>query len=377
MVNIDFIKKESRSNALIIVNKNRKIKNEQPLTLKYYDDAVILPFRDKSQQLGGVVTSEGVFVDDSGLYEERSVGIYEYDSNDVTCDSRTVMYIGMFFPQWGHALTDDIKKLWWNNTRSIQFDAIVYTAEWDGKVPSHVKTILKKLGIDIDKCERITRVTRFAKVIDPDNSFVHHDGEKYYTEEYWGTIQRIKNNVCCHSLFPPKLYFTRSRFKQGWLRDNGEESIEKVFKKLGYAIISPEKLSVDEQIAALMGCTHFATTEGSIAHGSVFCNKEAKVTLIRKVNYVNPWQLPINNMIGFEVTYVDAHNSVCSNKIHPMIGPFYMCVTPELERYIGHRIFHLPLWLRPSWYRYRYQLQEKWWYKKGKRVKEKISSWYQ
>lgn len=373
MVSLEYINKDERDNVRSTVDKKRKMREGQPLKFKRYANAIILPYKDPTRQLGGIVTSEGEFVDDSGHFEERSVGIYEFDCNNAICDTRTVIYIGMLISLWGHAITDDIKKLWWINTRSVQYDAIVYIADWETKIPSHIKIIFSKLGIDIDKCEQITYVTRFSNVIVPENSFIHHHKEKYYTDEYSNTILQIKNNIKCDKTFPAKLYFTRSRLQQDWLRDYGERSIERVFKKMGFTIISPELLSIDEQIKALSLCKHFATTEGSIAHSSVFCSKNAKITLIRKVNVINQWQLPINDMIGFDVTYVDAHYSVCSNKIHPMIGPFYLCITRELERYVGHRILHFPLWFRPSWYRYRYQLQNKWWYRKGVRVWERLT----
>lgn len=343
-----------------IVTKKRKL-NGTP-DCNTFNNAVVLPFRDQNQALGGVITEDGKFMDYTSLYEERSVGPYVYEASEVLYEEKTVIYLGLLLSVYGHAITDNLKKIWVFQNKDIVYDEIVYIANWaKGSVPSYIIRLFNLAGLDITKCKQISTVTKFKNVIVPSNSFVHHNGEKYYFEIFNDVIHTIQKNISCKQSFGEKLYFTRTGIKQSWRRDWGEKSIERVFHSLGYQIIRPETLSIDQQISAILNCTHFASTEGSVAHNSIFCKPGTKVILIKKCDIFNPWQLAINDMSELDVTYVDAHKSVQTNRQFPMVGPFYMCITKELEMFAGRKYLHLPLWLSPSWYMYKYQIENKKW----------------
>lgn len=329
------------------------------LTIERYENALILPFNNHQTQLGGVVSCEEEFIDNSGLYEERTVGFYKVNEDDIIEDNSVVLYLGMLLKIYGHAITDNLKKIWAIRDCEYKYDRIYYIADWETEdMPAYVSRIFQLAGVDLSKMKKIEKPTRCKEVLIPDNSFVHHLGEKYFHKKFCDTIDIIKSRIECFSSYPDKIFFTRSGIKQQWHRDWNESKLDKIFSSLGYTIISPEKMTVDEQISALVNCSHFAATEGSVAHNSVFCKPGTKVTLIRKVDLFNAWQLAINEIADLDVSYVDAHNSVRTNEKFPMIGPFYVCITKELERYVGRYILHLPLILRPSWYMYKYRLDE-------------------
>ena len=369
--NISFLKEDQQQLAESLL-KESKLMDRQAEISEYFN-ATVLPFRNPDYTfLGGVVSSSGEFLQQSGLYEERKFGIYDYSEEDVIYDESTVLYIGYLLSIYGHLITDDIKKCWALLINKIHYDKIIYVAEWqEDSPPKHVQELFSILGIDLSKCHCVTRVTRFKKILLPDNSFIHHDGKKYYTKEYSETIQYIKSQVSnsiALSNFANKIYFSRTALKQTWHRDIGEEQLEAVFKKDGYSIVHPERHSIKDQINMLCHCEYFAATEGSVAHNAIWCRPGTKVTLLRKANCINTWQLVINESACLDVSYVDAHNSVRTNSQFPMNGPFFMCITPELERYFDTRLLHIPLWMRPSWYVYRYQLQETRLYKKINRI---------
>ena len=119
---------------------------------------------------------------------------------------------------------------------------------------------------------------------------------------------------------------------------------------MGYAIFCPEKLTLDEQLLLLKNCREFVAAEGSIAHNSIFCQPGTRITILRKADYVNNYQLAINEMRSLDVTYVDIHHSVPPYPKSITIGPFYLCVTQNLERFVGRRIPHLPYWMLPSYW---------------------------
>lgn len=373
---VSYLKEDQQDSADSLLKEPKFL--EKRLVVSEYTNATVLPFSNPDYKcLGGIVTSSGDFLQQSGLHEERHFGIYDYSEENVVFDNSTVLYLGYLLSVYGHLITDDIKKCWALFVKGIQYDKIIYIADWqEGSTPRHVQELFDIIGIDQSKCCCINTLTRYKKILLPDNSFIHHDGKKYFTKEYTETITYIKNLVINDNTLPKlgeRIYFSRTKLKQSWRREVGESQIETVFRKQGFSIVYPENYSLREQISIVHNCNCFASTEGSIAHNSIWCQPETSVTLIRKVNCINVWQMVINESSNLNVTYVDAHNSIRTNQQFPLVGPFYMCITPEFERYIGRKRLILPLWLRPSWYIYKYQLQESRLYQKINRMFQKLS----
>lgn len=343
-----------------------------------YEDAFVLPSKDlwvDGKCHGGVVTRENQFVESSAWHEGKRCDKYDFSHEEATPVSSTVIYLGFFNSVWGHALTDNIKKLWFLFTEeykqlSEQGAKIIYITAGNQTLPKYAVRLLELCGVDTTQLHHVTEVTRFSKIVVPDNSFIADNGERFYTKEYRQTIDRIKSNASrCALAKVDKIYFTRTNLKG--IRDFGEKQIENTFRKMGYTIVSPEQYSVDEQIFMLSHCTHFAATEGSVSHGAVFCASGTNVAIVRKVNDVNKYQMAINAVADLNVTYIDAHHSTQASPQSPWVGPFYLCINNNLERYVGHKLFHLPLCLMPSWWHY--NLLNKYIYKKLMHVKNRFN----
>lgn len=365
--NIDYINQKNNSRLEKLVNQSWLL--DKPLGYSIYDHAYIVPADMSNPHFHrGVLTSYGEIVDNSLLFEgfepdwansvELSKAIYR---------NETVIYLGWLEPVWGHILTDCLKKLWFVQTvackdllsKGAKFVAII---PWNSKA---LKTIFDLVEIPIETIENIKELSKFEKVIIPDNSIVaYSDGTRQYTKEYCDIV-RLINSKIPETRSSGKLYFTRASFSHGkfWLRrEYGEHEIESVFRKMGYRIISPEKMPTFDTLTLIRNCESFASTEGSISHNVLFCKPGTDVKIIRKVDYVNTWQLVVNQVSDVNVTYIDAHKSIISSGC---LGPFYMCVTKELQHFVGHNIFHLPHIVRPSF----------WWYLiQNRRITKRILS---
>lgn len=99
-------------------------------------------------------------------------------------------------------------------------------------------------------------------------------------------------------------------------------------------------------------CKYFAATEGSISHNAIFCRPQTNVTIIRRSNLINRHQIAVNEIADLDVTYVDAHKSICLNEASPYSGPFYICLNKNIEQYAGKQFFRLPFWIDPLFYIY-------------------------
>lgn len=341
-----------------------------------YENGYILP--SHYFFCGGVLDQNGKSVQQGCFNERYEAGILP-EKEEIFESDDTVIFLGFLHNVWGHCLMDGIKKLWFLQTAECKTllskgAKLVYITPESKELKSHAVEFLKLAGFDINSAVFINKPTRFKKIIVPDNSLICSqtddvDKEEYfYTKEFVQTYKLIKNNIDSYldntySSFK-KVYLTRTGFKNG-LRDMGESSLEHVFKKEGYTIKSPEKLSFVDQVSLMQNCDTIATTEGSISHNAIFCKPQTKLILLRKSYYINGYQAVINEIADLDVTYIDAHNSIPFYQYTKVGGPFYMCITPELERFIGHKIFHLPLWMRPSW----------WWYcNRNRKIVHRIKS---
>ena len=121
---------------------------------------------------------------------------------------------------------------------------------------------------------------------------------------------------------------------------------------MGYKIVVPEAYSVIEQIQMVQHCTHFASTEGSVSHLSLFCQPGTDVAIVNKARYLNFHQVLINEFADLNVTYIEANHSSRANPEYPWWGPFYLYINRYMEGFVHHPILHLPYWLKFSYWEY-------------------------
>ena len=352
----NYVKNNVRSKLELFEHGDLEIKNS--LGSISAENGIILPWKDTGDNMatGGVFHSDMQFIETSA---NEDAHLYEGAERE-TCISyrdEIVIYIGNFIPVWGHAITDNLKKLWFIKTVEgetlLESGAhLVYIMQFGKRMPQYMKELLAMADIDPNKIviEEITEPTRFKKVIVPDNSIEIHNGLRYYHQSYVEIVNIIANFVDTHysrKMLIEKLYFTRTKLSSN--RDKGEEEIEQVFVNLGYKVIAPEQYSLVDQIGMLRHCSFFATTEGSISHSAIFCKPHTKVIILRKADWVNTYQIMINKAAALDVTYIDVHHSLRNNAVQPWAGPFYLCVTKYLENYVGHKIPHKSLWIRKDW----------------------------
>jgi len=305
--------------------------SDEKLACQILDNATLLPFKYLDDNLigGGVLTQTGEHFSVIDTGEER----YDFSEKEVENKDVVAVYLGLFHPKWGHCITDNIKKLWFLFTpeyEKLKSDNIqlVYTV-FDGfQLNGNFLELLSLLGVDLKLLNPIEKATKFKKLYIPDDSFFQKGRHRYYTEEFKSLLNRIPklDGISKYD----KVYFTRTAFSGA---DYGEKDVEKFFKKLGYKIIAPEKLSFKEQLSVLSNCNTFASTEGSIAHNSLFLKENSTLIVIRKADYINSYQFPINELKNLKVTYIDAHLSIFNHQNQPWIGPFFMYVNDNMQRF--------------------------------------------
>ncbi|MBQ6750231.1 MAG: glycosyltransferase family 61 protein [Bacteroidaceae bacterium] len=344
--NFSYVHKQSCQELQQASNVNRLVKKK--LEVRKYSNAII----NALGEAHALITEEDACHQTQMVEEER----------------KKCVFLGYFVTCWGHILTDGFKKTWFFETEYCQqlisegVEFVYVTTNGRDILPANLE-MLHLAGIDTTFFHRVLKNTRYEEVIVPDDCFWGGIENTCYTIEYSHQLEKLRNSIYRDfNSNIEKVYFTRTQLHDK--REQGEKDVEEVFRKLGYTVCSPEKMSVKEQLSMVSHCKYFAATEGSIAHISVFCQPETAVTIIRKADYINGYQLAINQVANLNVIYLDAHESWNVSAEWPWGGPFYLCVNELLEKYVGHRIPHIPHYLKPSW----------WWYmNKNRKVIHHIS----
>lgn len=261
---------------------------------------------------GGIADSKGEFVKSSSVVDGTGE-IYTLSPAESIChSSETVIYLGLFFPVWGHVLTDNIRRLWFLNSDIFNSEfkncSLVYIP-WTAspiEEQQNFKRLLEILGLDVERLQPINQPTQFDKIILPQESFFPN---KSFTNEYLESIDRIrdfaiKNRTPTSS---KKIYYFYGR------KQFGEERLAEYLKSKGYDVVRPEKLTLDEQLNLMINCESFASTLGSISHNSVFLRDDTECIFIpRFSNAFNAYQQAINQVHPINVSYVDSSMSLFS-----------------------------------------------------------------
>lgn len=338
--NFDYIKSSAKESF----NKNINTQHytNKKLNVICYENAIISP---RSNIYKGGIYIKDEHIEDSMVHnciDSKQYPEVHFQNNYV---DKEVVYIGMFLKVWGHCLTDNLKHLWflqdkkYEQLKNLEFVYVSYSEDFS--FLTNFKLILNKINISDSNLKRITTPTKYKKVFFPEPCFFYNvsQGKREFTEEYKKIIKKISEDIIPDRR-NQKVYFTRTKIKNSG--EIGEKRIEDLFKKNGYQIISPELLSFNEQIAIIKGCNTLACTEGSVAHNCIFMNNSSNLIIIRKADYINGYQMALNEVNQINVTYIDSNKSVLVPKKDKWAGPFFLYVSSYLSDFFNIKVQKFP-----------------------------------
>ena len=297
---------------------NRNYFSDKKLGFEVIEGGTILPHKVNPGKFnwgkGGIVDASGEYVSNTFIVNTNSPAYAP--PQPVRRENKTVIYLGMFYPVWGHVLTGNLYRIWFLNSevfkREFKNCPIVFIS-WRGrrlKRYPNFPRLLELLGVDVDKLQLIDQPTQFDKIILPDES-MYRDGYRKITAEYRETIDLIrdfalKNRTPTSS---KKVYYFYGK------NQTGEERLAEYFKSKGYDIISPEKLSFDEQLNVMINADSFASTLGSCSHNSIFLRDNAETIFIpRAVDTFTSYQPTLDAVHPLNANYIDSTLSVFNER---------------------------------------------------------------
>ncbi len=338
MNNLDYL--YNANDARKVFGKNRHVDKQLGFTV--LEGATVLPHKhlyvngNRTLGLGGLVDRRGEFIKSSFIFRGR--GAAYTPTEDVQQSSATVVYLGIFFPVWGHCLSDNLRRLWFLKSDAFKKyfkDCTPVYISWNNGAErlglerqENFRRLLAALDIDISRLQAVDRPTKFANVILPDESFFADGDERFFTNEYIDTIDRARNFALKNRTpSAEKVYFFYGR------NQVGEERLAQYFSAKGYAIVQPERLTLEAQLNILINAKSFASTLGSCAHNSIFLRDGTDVILIPRSPFKFSWhnQQIFDGIRNANVHYVDSSLSIFNH----IIGPYCFVLSRELKNFFG------------------------------------------
>ena len=256
MTNLDYL--YNKDAALDVFNKNHFM--DKKLHFKIIERGTVLPHKHLyvngqwTWGFGGIVDERNEFVKDS--FVNSGAGEAYTPTEEIIHSPATAVYIGLFYPVWGHAITDNIRRLWFLKTKVFEeyFKncPLVYLP-WGGaynfEQQKNFSRLLEVLEVNVDRVLPIYHPVQFQNIILPDGAFA--DG--LFSNEYRETVDRIRNFALKNQTptSSKKIYYFYGTAQIG------EERLAEYFKSKGYEIFSPEKLTFDEQLNLLINVEKF------------------------------------------------------------------------------------------------------------------------
>lgn len=342
MVNLDYLYNPEPVRKFF----NTNLFSDRKLGFQIIENGMILPHKDVyvggrwTWGKGGIVDSEGNYLKNSHVHYGIG-GAYTPPLQEIKHSSEAVIYLGLFYPTWGHIITDDIRRMWFLKSEFFKSEfkncPLVYIPWNSWSLDRHLdfKRLLEILEINVDNLQPITQPTQFDKIILPDESFYRDiDNARKFTKEYRETIDHIRN-FALKNRTPTsikKLYFLEGRGQVGEMR------LAEYFKSKGYEIITSKQQvnHLDEELNLLINAESFASTLGSCAHNSVFLRDGTETIFIpRLFNGFTGYQQPIDQMRSLNANYVDSSLSIFVRS--PADKAQCYILSKQLKRFFGDK----------------------------------------
>lgn len=302
-----------------------------PLWLRRSEDVVLTPAREVSDTPAGFAcagyTRTGKLVDDFTFrrqMHDAPPAAFERPRK-IVADPH--LYGGVLLGHYGHFLLESLSRLW--AARAFPHLPVVWQFFPRAK-HLFATQVFDILGIPAHRIRTVVRPTLFRTLIAPDegvrlNTFFHPD-----------QIAALATYPFRDPVKSKQVWLSRRRLVHGTGRVLDEDAIEDRLTRPGWTIISPEKLSVREQLEVMADAETLGGFIGSAFHTPVLGRDvRAKLRMLRRYNEAIPETFDILAAIkGFDQRIIDIKLEVMNQTENAALAVSRMANPREIGRII-------------------------------------------
>ena len=270
---------------------------------KVVKNGIVLPMKPLPDSVygsaGGVCDAKGSFI--AGHIREKTQTENQKAyllSEEPEYIPETVVFGGIYIDHYGHIITECLSRLWWFVENADCGYKCVFISSFN-RIGTQFIELLALLGIPEENIILCQKPTRFDTIIIPDQASVLTAGYNAKAKTIYNAI-RDSVKPAQHK----KVYLTRTKLPINDIIN--EEYFENYYSTQGFQIISPELLSVKEQVEIMSSVQQLVCTEGTLGHQVAFCQDGVQVTILNKQDLIpNLAQVWLNLLRNVKCTYID------------------------------------------------------------------------
>jgi capsular polysaccharide biosynthesis protein len=120
----------------------------------------------------------------------------------------------------------------------------------------------------------------------------------------WQRVRHVKAASLPAGIAGSKIFFSRKQWAQTTRRSfSNIHEIEAVAEARGYKVVTPEQLSIPEQIALMEQARVVVGEDGSALHNIVFAEPGARLGVLSLPDRANLWHYGICHILGHRLAY--------------------------------------------------------------------------
>lgn len=265
-------------------------------------------------------------------------GAYEVGEDAIETRHEQVVFGGVLYDHFGHALIDSLTRMWYLAEHPECGKIAFLRFPYEGFLRSHFDPMLfiGLFGIPADRVEIIDAPTRFDAVIVPDEAFHCFAG---HFPEFGPSLRKVAESLPPANT-PKKVYLSHCAVERGLVAAGqgrhviNEEYYEGFFARRGFEVVYPEQLPLEQQVQVVHNADEIVMTIGTLSHLLLFAKQDVKATVLVRHEPMFV-QANIDQAAGIEPFYVDAaSNPLPIDHAH---GPCLMMPNRFFRRYLDAR----------------------------------------
>ena len=273
---------------------SKKYYSERALEVRTVEDGIIVPPLERSDQLGGGIFDRDLkFVAGYGnLYRDKRGADFDittnkkFDRKSIERSNESIIFGGGLTCHFGHFISECLSRMWYLLEHPELKLKVAFLNLHGWKISRWVYKLFDLLSLPEDRIIFVTKPTQFKSIIVPDQSaYIKED----FTSKFMLPYERLASRIIPRGDVK-KLFLTRGRDLSTKNYLANQEYFEEFYRARGFKVVAPEKLSIGEQFALIMGADEIATYLGTLSHWSLFCRPSTKFTMLTRYDTFNTRQ---------------------------------------------------------------------------------------
>ena len=229
------------------------------------------------------------------------------------------VYLEIFRSHFGHFLLETMSRAWYLTNLHPNVRIILHGdfQERDGEIPGYVRAVLNALSIEPGRIVLADHDLLVEELIVPSPQFwLGWKASPGFCHVFDHLREELAHRGYSDGPLPKKVYLSRRQFTRRLV--GNEADAETLFASRGFHIVSPEKISFEQQVMLAGNASHLAGLAGSALHMILFNNQpgakliELSVPRRARGHHNVVFHYRHNQLIINEVRGVEAHHIFCT-----------------------------------------------------------------